>query len=109
MAAKRGKSQARRNSGGDSSLPGWAWMVLGVLLAVVAILVAPKYFKSSGDGFFRPQPNPDAEPATVSGAGISGDAPSAAGRARSPVRSGSSAAIGPSRGTRIGTSASWLR
>ena len=68
MAAKRGKSQARRNSGGDSSLPGWAWMVLGVLLAVVAILVAPKYFKSSGDGFFRPQPNPDAEPATVSGA-----------------------------------------
>ena len=68
MAAKRGKSQARRNSGGDSGLPGWAWMVLGILLAVVAILVAPKYFKSSGDGFFRPQPNPDARPATVSGA-----------------------------------------
>ena len=68
MAAKRGKSQARRNSGGDSGLPGWAWMVLGVLLAVVAILVAPKYLKSSGDGFFRPQPNPDAQPAKVSGA-----------------------------------------
>ena len=68
MAAKRGKSQARRNSGGDSGLPGWAWMVLGILLAVVAILVAPKYFKSSGDGFFRPQPNPDAQPAKVSGA-----------------------------------------
>lgn len=67
MAAKRGKSQARRNSGGDSGLPGWAWMVLGILLAVVAILVAPKYFKSSGDGFFRPQPNPDAQPATASG------------------------------------------
>jgi len=43
-------------------------MVLGILLAVVAILVAPKYFKSSGDGFFRPQPNPDAQPATASGA-----------------------------------------
>ena len=68
MAAKRGKSQARRNSGGDSGLPGWAWMVLGILLAVVAILVAPKYFKSGGDGFFRPQPNPDAQPATASGA-----------------------------------------
>jgi cell division protein FtsN len=68
VAAKRGKSQARRNSGGDSGLPGWAWMVLGILLAVVAILVAPKYFKSSGDGFFRPQPNPDAQPAKVSGA-----------------------------------------
>ncbi|BDU18389.1 SPOR domain-containing protein [Lysobacter auxotrophicus] len=68
MAAKRGKSQARRNSGGDSGLPGWAWMVLGILLAVVAILVAPKYFKSGGDGFFRPQPNPDAQPAKASGA-----------------------------------------
>jgi cell division protein FtsN len=68
VAAKRGKSQARRNSGGDSGLPGWAWMVLGILLAVVAILVAPKYFKSGGDGFFRPQPNPDAQPATASGA-----------------------------------------
>lgn len=68
MAAKRGKSQAKRNSGGDSGLPGWAWMVLGILLAVVAILVAPKYLKSSGDGFFRPQPNPDAEPAASSSA-----------------------------------------
>ncbi|MDR0184615.1 SPOR domain-containing protein [Lysobacter arvi] len=68
MAAKRGKTQARRNSGGDSSLPGWAWMVLGILLAVVAILVAPKYLKSGGDGFFRPQPNPDAQPAQVSSA-----------------------------------------
>lgn len=80
MAAKRGKSQARRNSGGDSGLPGWAWMVLGILLAVVAILVAPKYFKSSGDGFFRPQPNPDAQPATASGAdeeAIAQDAPPA--------------------------------
>ena len=68
MAAKRGKSQAKRNSGGDGSLPGWAWMVLGILLAVVVILVAPKYLKSDGDGFFRPQPNPDARPAAVSGA-----------------------------------------
>jgi cell division protein FtsN len=42
-------------------------MVLGILLAVVAILVAPKYLKSGGDGFFRPQPNPDARPAQASG------------------------------------------
>lgn len=65
MAARRGKTQAKRNSGGDSGLPGWAWMVLGILLAVVAILVAPKYLKSGGDGFFRPQANPDAQPAPV--------------------------------------------
>jgi cell division protein FtsN len=42
-------------------------MVLGILLAVVVILVAPKYLKSGGDGFFRPQPNPDAKPAAGSG------------------------------------------
>ena len=66
MAAKRGKSQARRNNGGNSgSIPGWAWAVLGALLAVVVILVAPKYLKSDGDGFFRPQPNPDAHPVPV--------------------------------------------
>ncbi|HJW46194.1 MAG TPA: SPOR domain-containing protein [Lysobacter sp.] len=66
MAAKRGKSQARRNGGGNSgSIPGWAWAVLGALLAVVVILVAPKYLKADGDGFFRPQPNPDAQPVPV--------------------------------------------
>ncbi|QSX74469.1 SPOR domain-containing protein [Lysobacter arenosi] len=67
MAARRGKTQAKRNQGNSSGLPGWAWMVLGILLAVVVILVAPKYLKSGGDGFFRPQPNPDARPAAVSG------------------------------------------
>ena len=65
MAAKRGKSQARRNGGNDSSIPGWAWLILGILLTVVVIIVAPKYLKSGGDGFFRPQPNPDAQPAPV--------------------------------------------
>jgi len=66
VAAKRGKSQARRSGGsGSNSLPGWAWLVLGVLLTVVVVIVAPKYLKSSGDGFFRPQPNPDAQPAPV--------------------------------------------
>ena len=68
MAARRGKSQAKRNQGnGGGGLPGWAWMVLGILLTVVVILVAPKYLKSGGgDGFFRPQPNPDARPAAAS-------------------------------------------
>ncbi|ALN55607.1 sporulation and cell division repeat protein [Lysobacter enzymogenes] len=68
MAARRGKSQAKRNNQGNDSLPGWAWGVLGLLLGVVLILVVPKYFKADGkgDGFFRPQPNPDAQPAAVS-------------------------------------------
>ena len=65
VAAKRGKSQARRSGGNGNSIPGWAWLVLGVLLTVVVIIVAPKYLKSDGDGFFRPQPNPDAQPVPV--------------------------------------------
>src|SRR5690606_8191591 len=61
MAARRGKSQARRNDG--SGLPGWAWMILGIVIALVAVLVVPRYLKSEGnDGFFRPQPNTAAQP-----------------------------------------------
>ena len=65
MAAKRGKSQARRSGGNSNGIPGWAWMVLGILLTIVVVIVAPKYLKSDGDGFFRPQPNPDAQPVPV--------------------------------------------
>ncbi|TDK23144.1 sporulation protein [Luteimonas aestuarii] len=64
MAARRGKSQARRSGGNSGGLPGWAWLVIGVLLALLAMLVLPRYFKPAGeDGFFRPRPNPDAQPA----------------------------------------------
>ena len=67
MAARRGKSQARRNSGNRSGgLPGWAWLVLGVVLTVIVVLAAPKFFHGDGgDGFFRPKPNPDAQPAAT--------------------------------------------
>ena len=65
MAARRGKSQARRNHGNNGGLPGWAWGVIGLLLGVALILGAPRLLKSDGDGFFRPRPNPDAEPAPV--------------------------------------------
>ncbi|MGJ4729426.1 SPOR domain-containing protein, partial [Luteimonas sp. SDU101] len=62
MAARRGKSQARRNDG--NGLPGWAWMILGIVIALVAVLVVPRYLKPDDrDGFFRPQPNPAAQPA----------------------------------------------
>ena len=70
MAARRGKSQARRNNGNTGGLPGWAWMVLGIVLTIVVVLAAPKYLKSDGgDGFFRPKPNPDAQPAAASDSG----------------------------------------
>jgi len=87
MAARRGKSQARRNGG--SGLPGWAWMILGIVIALVAVMVVPKYLKSEGrDGFFRPQPNPAAQPAVS--AIDEGDAPP--DDAPSPARRPASAA-----------------
>lgn len=62
MAARRNKSQARRNQ--SNGLPGWAWLVAGLLLGIVLILAAPRFLASdAGDGFFRPKPNPDAQPA----------------------------------------------
>lgn len=68
MAARRGKTQARRNHGPGSGLPGWAWLVLGAVLAVVAVLWVPGLMdRKEGDGFFRPTPNPDAQPAAASG------------------------------------------
>ncbi len=33
MAAKRNKSQARRNGGSDG-MPGWAWLVIGLALGI---------------------------------------------------------------------------
>jgi cell division protein FtsN len=71
VAAKRGKSQARRNSGrgnggGEHGLPLWAWGVLLGVLVAVGVLVAPKLLRGTGgDGFFRPAPNPNAQPAPV--------------------------------------------
>ena len=65
MAARRGKSQARRNA--SNGLPGWAWLVIGVLVTLLVVLAGPRLLKTGadGDGFLRigPKPNPDAQPA----------------------------------------------
>ena len=66
MAARRGKSQARRNGGNSGGLPGWAWLVLGVVITITVVMVAPKLLKGDGDGFLRPHANPDAQPTPVS-------------------------------------------
>jgi cell division protein FtsN len=66
MAARRGKSQARRN--GSNGLPSWAWLVIGILVTLLVVLAAPRLLKpGSSDGFLRigPKPNPDAMPAAV--------------------------------------------
>jgi cell division protein FtsN len=68
MAARRGKSQARRNP--SNGIPGWAWLIAGVLLGIVVLLAAPRFLKSdAADDFFRPKPNPDARPAANASAG----------------------------------------
>lgn len=68
MATRRGRSQARRNASGR--LPGWAWLILGILLTLLAVVLVPRYFKSAGgERFFRPNPNPDAQPAAASDTG----------------------------------------
>ena len=67
MAAKRGKSQARRNS--STGVPGWAWLIAGLVLGAILIIAMPRFLKSdAADGFFRPQPNPDAKPALATSA-----------------------------------------
>lgn len=74
MAARRGKSQARRNSSGR--LPGWAWLVIGVALTLAAVLLVPRLLKpGAGDGFLRvgPTPNPDAQPMAAQGDTIAPD------------------------------------
>lgn len=72
MAARRGRSQARRHTGNGSGLPVWLWITLGIVLGIALVsvvapgavgLLAPKFLKSAGDGLWRPQPNPDARPA----------------------------------------------
>ncbi|MBY6278936.1 SPOR domain-containing protein [Stenotrophomonas maltophilia] len=69
MAARRGKTQARRNSSSQGT-PGWVWLVAGVAIAAVVFLAAPNLFQGEGDGFLRagPQPNPNAQPAPVADA-----------------------------------------
>ncbi len=70
MAARRGKTQAKRNSG--KPVPGWVWLLAGLGLGVALFLIVPGLMKQDGDGFMRfgPKPNPDARPAPVAGADV---------------------------------------
>src|SRR3546814_24763 len=75
-SARRGKSQARRNSGNTGGLPGWDWLILGIVIALLAVLVAPRFLKSDGnDGCILPRPNPDAQRAPPSSDADDADLP----------------------------------
>lgn len=97
MAARRGKSQARRNNNNNGGMPGWAWMILGIVLALAAVMFGPRLLDKSAktDGFFRPTPNADARPEAANGgedaeavAGDDGARPAATVNKR-PAKAGS--------------------
>ncbi len=81
MAARRGKSQATRNS--SHATPAWVWLLLGLLIGLAIYFIAPGLMKKDGDGFFRPQPNPDAQPAPVASADVEAVVPESTGASSS--------------------------
>lgn len=57
MAAKRGKSQAKRNGGGNGGMPVLAWVVIAVAVGIGAWLLLPQFAGKDGvEGFFRAAP-----------------------------------------------------
>ncbi|KAF1687018.1 sporulation protein [Pseudoxanthomonas broegbernensis] len=78
MAARRGRSQARRN--GNGGRPAWIWLVAGLAIGAVVFLAVPGLFKGgSGDGFVRfgPRANPDAQPAPIADSEAIAETPAA--------------------------------
>lgn len=65
MAAKRGKSQAKRNGGGNGGMPVWAWVVIAAAVGIGAWLLLPQFAGKDGvEGFFRAAPK---DPPAVDG------------------------------------------
>lgn len=66
MAAKRSKNQARRN-GGSGGIPGWMWLLVGLLIGALAFgyLFLKDKWAAGNSGL--PTPNPEAQAPTTSG------------------------------------------
>jgi cell division protein FtsN len=65
MAARRGKSQAKRN--GNSGRPAWTWLAAGILIGVVAIGAWQLRGRWSPDHGLLPQPDPHAQAPVAGG------------------------------------------
>lgn len=77
MAARRGRKQARR-SGGSASMPGWVWLLVGLLIGgVIAVGVYLKMPRTNDNGL--PHPNASAQPPKSGNPGVApeGNTPAA--------------------------------
>lgn len=61
MATRRGKPKSQARRGGDGRVPGWAWLLAGVVLglAISAFVLYREGFSGKPSG---PVPNPQAQP-----------------------------------------------
>jgi cell division protein FtsN len=65
MAARRGKPKSQARRGGDGRVPGWAWLLAGVVLglAISAFVLYREGFSGKPEG---PVPDPQAQPPATS-------------------------------------------
>jgi hypothetical protein len=63
MAARRGKSQARRNGGG--SRPAWQWLVAGIGIGIVVLGAWQLQGRWNPKDGFLPTPDPNAHAPTA--------------------------------------------
>lgn len=68
MSQNRGRRPARRtsNNARSAGMPGWAWLLIGALIAALLFLFVPRFLNKEEGGFFKPTPNPDALPLPAS-------------------------------------------
>src|SRR5687768_6253060 len=74
MAKRSSKNQARRNGGGGG-IPGWAWLVVGLLGGLVIAYVVATGGKWKGVDGLLPRPNPEARAPAQPEMPVAQDAP----------------------------------
>ncbi|MBK9494296.1 MAG: cell division protein FtsN [Alphaproteobacteria bacterium ADurb.BinA280] len=77
MSNRRGKPKSQARRGSDRSVPGWIWLLAGLLLGLAASAYVLMR-EGSGDRPAGPQPDPRAQPAAPSEAAPSANAPAVA-------------------------------
>ncbi len=73
MAKRSSKNQARRNGGGG--IPGWVWLVVGLLAGLAIAVAVVTGGKWKGVDALLPRPNPEARPPAQPEEPVAQDAP----------------------------------